>query len=85
MIRYEVLEYFTDLQDNSYPYNVGDIYPREGYKPTWKRTQELASSKNIRKKPIIKAIKDTVEVEQPETDNTGDINEVEETVETADE
>lgn len=49
----KVLEFFTDLQDNNYPYNAGDTYPREGYKPSAKRIDELATDKNVRKHPII--------------------------------
>lgn len=50
---YIAIEYFTDNQDNSHAYNVGDEYPREGYSPTAERINELASSKNIRKRPVI--------------------------------
>lgn len=52
---YKVLEYFTDLKDNSYAYNVGDTYPRNGYTPTPERIEELSSDKNVRKHAIIEA------------------------------
>lgn len=52
---YKVLVYFEDLQDKGRPYNVGDIYPRKGLKPTADRIEELASGKNLRGIPLIKA------------------------------
>jgi len=41
---YEVIHYFTDLQDNEYPYNVGDIFPRDGLAVSEKRIKELSGS-----------------------------------------
>lgn len=52
---YKVIVYFEDLQDKNYPYKVGDTYPRKGLKPTHERIEELASGKNIRGIPLIKA------------------------------
>lgn len=43
---YKVVYKFKDLQDNDYVYEVGTIYPRDGYKPTEERIAELASQKN---------------------------------------
>lgn len=51
---YEVIRYFTDLQDFSHPYNVGDIFPREGFFAEEKRIRELCGSKNKQKTPLIK-------------------------------
>lgn len=51
---YEVIHYFTDLQDNKYPYNVGDIFPRDGLVISEKRLKELSSSNNRQHKPLIK-------------------------------
>lgn len=59
---YKVILYFEDLQDKNHPYNVGDTYPRKGIKPTAERIEELATDKNIRKTPLIKA------VEEPKTE-----------------
>lgn len=73
---YEVLEYFTDLQDNSYEYRAGDTYPREGYVPDQKRINDLASDNNVRKHPIIKAIP-----EKTESVETAETSAVEETAE----
>ena len=75
-MKYEVLEYFTDLQDNDYEYKVGDVYPHEGYTPTDNRINELASAKNFRKHPIIKAIP-----EKTEPDEIVETSAVEETAE----
>ena len=47
------LEYFTDNLDNGHAYNVGDEYPRQGYEPSEKRIQQLASSDNVRHRPVI--------------------------------
>lgn len=55
---YKVIKYFTDLQDGSYAYNPGDIYPREGLSPTKKRINELCGSKNKRGYPLIEAVKE---------------------------
>lgn len=52
---YKVIVYFEDLQDKSYAYSVGDTYPRKGLKPTAERIEELATDKNIRGIPLIKA------------------------------
>lgn len=52
---YEVIVYFEDLQDKSRPYNVGETYPRKGLKPSPERIEELATDKNIRGIPLIKA------------------------------
>lgn len=58
---YRVIEVFTDLQDNNYHYNVGDEYPRAGYKPSTKRIDELSGSNNKRDKPLIKARENAAE------------------------
>lgn len=60
---YKVILYFEDLQDKNHPYNVGDTYPRKGIKPTAERIEELATDKNIRKTPLIKAVE-----EEPKTE-----------------
>lgn len=53
---YEVIHFFTDLQDFNHPYNVGDIFPRNGLKVSSERLNELSSSKNRQGKPLIKLI-----------------------------
>ncbi len=54
---YKVLKYFEDLQDNNRPYNPGDTFPRRGLKPTKERLEELSTSKNRRKTPLIVEVK----------------------------
>lgn len=51
---YEVIHYFTDLQDNEYPYNVGDVFPRDGLMVSEERLKELSGSNNKQHKPLIK-------------------------------
>ena len=58
---YKAIEYFTDLQDNGYAYNVGDTYPREGYEPTAERIEELSSGQNVRGRAVIALYVETVE------------------------
>lgn len=61
MAKYEVIKYFTDLQDNNHPYNVGDIFPRQGKEVTEGRIAELSGSNNRQHTPLIKeAIEPTV-------------------------
>lgn len=60
---YKVIKYFTDLQDNSRPYNVGDVFPHKGcsYEVTGKRFVELATRNNLQKAPLIRYVEDPVE------------------------
>lgn len=57
-MEYEVIHYFTDLQDNSYPYNLGDKFPRDGLKVSGERLKELSGSENRQHKPLIKLVED---------------------------
>ena len=50
---YKVIQYFTDLQDNNFPYKEGDTFPRKGLSVSEERCQELASDKNRRGIPLI--------------------------------
>lgn len=56
MKKFEVIKYFTDLQDENRPYNVGDTYPREGYEPSLERIAELSGNDNKQGVPLIKAV-----------------------------
>lgn len=56
MMMYRVIRYFTDLQDNDYAYNIGDVYPRQGATVSSERIAELASAENRQKTPLIEAI-----------------------------
>lgn len=65
-MEYKAKERFTDLQDNNFSYNVGDIFPRSGYTVSEERIKELASSDNRRGRPVIEAILDNVTEEAVE-------------------
>lgn len=54
---YKVINFFTDLQDNNHPYEVGEPFPREGIEVTKERLAELAGSDNAQGKPLIEKIK----------------------------
>lgn len=53
---YEVIHFFTDLQDFEHPYSVGDKFPRDGMQVSNDRLNELSGSNNRQKKPLIKKI-----------------------------
>lgn len=53
---YKVIHYFTDLQDFNHPYDVGDVFPRQGVSVTEERLKELSGGNNKQKKPLIKCI-----------------------------
>ena len=53
---YKVIKAFTDLQDNNYPYNAGDKFPRKGVRISEGRLEELATDKNRRKEPLIEKV-----------------------------
>lgn len=54
---YQVIHFFTDLQDSNYPYNVGDIFPRNGMQVSEERLKELSGNINKQHKPLIKKMK----------------------------
>lgn len=60
---YRAIIKFTDLQDDKYRYNPGDVFPREGKKVTKKRLNELLSATNKLGKPVIEAVEEE-EVEE---------------------
>lgn len=51
----KVIHNFADLDDGNYIYKVGDTYPRDGYKPSTDRVEELQSGKNKIGVPLIEA------------------------------
>lgn len=53
---YRVIRCFTDLQDNNYPYNAGDAFPRNGIDVSAERYAELAGSDNKQGTPLIEEI-----------------------------
>ena len=66
---YKVIEFFTDMHDEDYLYNVGDIFPRVGITVTDKRLEELSGSSNKRGIPLIEKVPD----EEAEKDLSGAI------------
>ena len=63
-MKYRVIKFFTDLQDNNHAYNVGDAYPHIGAKASKERIEELASAKNRQRQPLIEAVKEEVKIEE---------------------
>lgn len=55
-MRYEVIRYFTDLQDNNFAYNLGDTFPREGKEVSQARIDELSGTGNKQGRPLIRAV-----------------------------
>ena len=55
---HKVIKYFEDLQDNEYPYNVGDIYPRSGVDASENRIEELSTNSNRQGQPLIEFVED---------------------------
>lgn len=60
---YEVIHFFTDLQDNEFPYNPGDIFPRDGMEVSEGRLAELSGNNNKQHKPLIKKIETEEDVQ----------------------
>ena len=58
-MKYKVLRFFEDLQDENYYYETGSIYPRDGLTPSQERINELASAENKQGIPLIEEIKAT--------------------------
>lgn len=55
-MRYEVIRYFTDLQDNNFAYNLGDTFPRAGKEVSQARIDELSGTGNKQGRPLIRAV-----------------------------
>lgn len=60
---YKVIKFFNDLQDSCHPYNVGDVYPREGAETTDERIAELSGSDNKQGKPLIEKVEEKTNLE----------------------
>lgn len=55
--KYEVIKYFTDLQDNNKAYEVGDRFPKPyNKKISAERLDELSGSDNKQGTPLIKKV-----------------------------
>ena len=61
---YKVIRYFEDIQDEMHPYNIGDIFPRDGMSVSADRLDELSTERNLQRTPLIEFVS---EVEKPET------------------
>ncbi len=57
-MKYRVLKYFTDLQDNRHAYHVGETFPRDGLEVSPERLEELSGDKNKRGIPLIEELKE---------------------------
>ena len=68
MKKYVVIEEFTDAQDRKYKYVAGDQFPRDGYKASDARIEELLGDKNRRHRPMIEAV-EVADEPQEETIN----------------
>ena len=66
-MKYVVIRYFTDAQDNEHPYREGDIYPREGLTVSDARLKDLLSGKNFQRVPLIKSVTKTQSKKVEET------------------
>lgn len=59
---YKVIKFFTDLQDNNRPYNVGDTFPHVDNSPVPAvRIAELAGSNNKQGVPLIQLVEEAAE------------------------
>ncbi len=58
---YKVIKYFTDLQDNNFAYQVGDVFPHDGKEVSDNRLLELSTSRNRRGEALIEKVEDAVE------------------------
>lgn len=56
-MKYEVIRYFTDAQDNEYAYREGDLYPRDGLIVSEQRINDLISGNNFQRVALIKPFK----------------------------
>ena len=55
---YKVIKYFTDMQDNDFEYNEGDVYPRKDLSVLPSRIKELSTTQNRRKEILIVEVPD---------------------------
>lgn len=60
-MKYRVLAYFTDLQDDEHPYHAGDTFPRAGLSVDANRIKELSGTQNKRGIALIEEVRDAEE------------------------
>ena len=58
---YKVIKYFTDLQDDNFAYEVGDVFPRDGFSVLPSRIKELAGKENRRGETLIEEVQEKEE------------------------
>lgn len=71
---YKVIRFFTDLEDNNYPYEVGSTYPREGLNVSKSRIKELSGPNNKQQIALIVAVGEPEEepVKEAATEETAE-------------
>lgn len=74
---FKVVRRFKDLKHGGHIYEVGDVYPKEGFKATKKRLEELSTGKNNYKQVYIEEVNEEIDVEDTE-DVTNEIAEEDE-------
>lgn len=69
---YEVIHFFTDLNDENHAYHTGDTFPRDGVSVSDDRVKELSGNSNKLGLPLIKAVSvkavKVEKVDEPEED-----------------
>lgn len=69
---YEVIHFFTDLNDENHAYHTGDTFPRDGVSVSDDRVKELSGNENKLGLPLIKAVSAKAvkveKVDEPEED-----------------
>lgn len=69
---YEVIHFFTDLNDGNHAYHTGDTFPRDGVSVSDDRVKELSGNGNKLGLPLIKAVSAKAvkveKVDEPEED-----------------
>ena len=57
---YKVIRYFEDIQDAMHPYNIGDVFPREGMSVSADRLAELSTDRNLQRTPLIESVPEPI-------------------------
>ena len=57
---YKVIRYFEDIQDEMHPYNIGDIFPRDGMSVSDDRLAELSTDRNLQRTPLIEYVPEPI-------------------------
>lgn len=55
---YKVIRGFADRTDNNYVYNVGDSYPRDGFRASDDTIKTLSTTENRHNSVFIEKVKD---------------------------